>query len=110
MWLFLNDAFLSIVDKDDPSGRTLLVRARLPGDIERLFPDAQVDANAGTDYRFRARIDREAVAERVADTVRNIDYGNFKSSIDDDERHDACLKVWDVMYRYQEKLRHRSVG
>ncbi len=28
MWICLNDSFLSIVDKGDPSGATLLVRAR----------------------------------------------------------------------------------
>jgi len=27
MWLFMNESFLSIVDKGDPSGKTLLIRA-----------------------------------------------------------------------------------
>jgi len=42
MWIFLSDSFLSIVDKDDPSGATLLVRARVAGDIERVFPGVAV--------------------------------------------------------------------
>jgi hypothetical protein len=36
MWLFLNQAMLSIVaDKDPRRADRLLVRARVPGDIER---------------------------------------------------------------------------
>lgn len=49
MWLFLDRSFLSIVDKGDPSGQTLVVRARQRGDIEAVFPDAQVIEGAGTD-------------------------------------------------------------
>ena len=39
---FLPDSFLSVVDKDDTTGKTSLVRARRTGDIERVFPDAKV--------------------------------------------------------------------
>lgn len=35
----MNKSFLSIVDKGDPSGKTLLVRARQAGDIKQVFPD-----------------------------------------------------------------------
>ena len=40
MWIFLPNAFLSIVDKGDPTGETLLVRGRVLGDIDRAFPKA----------------------------------------------------------------------
>ena len=101
MWIFLSDAFLSVVDKGDPSGKTLLVRARRNGEIEKIFPGAQVVEGGGTDYKFRARIDRAAVAERVAESITNISYSNFKSSVDDSSRHDAYMRVWDAMYAYQ---------
>ena len=39
MWIFLHDAFLSIVDKGG-DGSTLLARARQAGDLERVFPEA----------------------------------------------------------------------
>jgi hypothetical protein len=104
MWIFLSDAFLSVVDKGDSSGKTLLVRARRNGEIEQIFPEAQVVEGGGTDYKFRARIDRTAVAERVAESITNISYSNFKSSVDDSSRHDAYMRVWDAMYSYQ-KLR-----
>jgi hypothetical protein len=100
MWIFLNNAFLSIVDKDG-DGTTLLVRARREGDIERVFPDASVQITPRNDYRFRARINRESVALAVAESVRGITYGNFKGSVRDCHRHDAYMDVWEVMNRYQ---------
>lgn len=101
MWIFLSDTFLSIVDKGDDTGKTLLVRARVAGDIERVFPDAEVIEGAGTDYRFRARIDRSAVAARLAEAASTIDYSNFKASVKDRPRHDAYMRVWDAMYGLQ---------
>ncbi|GAB2898581.1 hypothetical protein GCM10027046_30600 [Uliginosibacterium flavum] len=101
MWIFLNDAYLSVVDKGDTTGQTLLVRARHKGDIERVFPQAQVQVGGGTDYKYRARIDREAVALRMADAVRATNYGNFKSSVKERPRHDAYMGVWEAMYAFQ---------
>lgn len=71
MWIFLNDAFLSIVDKEG-DGTTLLVRARKEGDIERVFSDAKAIHTPHNDYPCRAHIDRERVAERIADSVRHL--------------------------------------
>lgn len=100
MWIFLSDAMLSIVDKGG-DGSTLLVRGRRAGDIERVFPEAKVQVGGGTDYRFRARIDREEVAERIATAVKDIDYGNFKSSVKEHDRHDAYMDVWSSMNAFQ---------
>lgn len=107
MWIFLPKSFLSIVDKGDPSGRTLLVRARKAGDIEAVFPDAIVIEGGGTDYAFRARIDREQVAQALADQARAVTYPNFKATVKDDERHLAYMHVWDAMSSYQQGGRHR---
>ena len=101
MWIFLSDSMLSIVDKQG-DGSTLVVRARRAGDIERVFPDARVQVGGGTDYRYRARIDRELVAQRIADAVRSLAYPNFKSSVREHDRHDAYFRVWDAMHAYQE--------
>lgn len=99
MWVFLSDAALSIVQK--PGDKMLTVRARVGGDIDKVFPKAKVIINAGTDYKFRAKVKREDVARAMSDAVMNLDYDNFKSSVKDDKRHDAYLGVWSVMMRYQ---------
>lgn len=100
MWLCLNNAFLSIVDKSTKSG-CLLVRSRRRNDIRKVFPTAKVSESFGTDYRFRADIPREVVAEAVANQIRGIEYNNFKNSVDDDRLHAAYNRVWGVMGQLQ---------
>ena len=90
MWIFLNDAFLSIVDKGG-DGSTLLVRARQEGDIRRVFPNAEVTRTPGHDYLYRARIGRDEVAQAMAEAVKAITYPNFKGSVKDPLRHDASF-------------------
>jgi hypothetical protein len=100
MWIFLNDAFLSIVaDRDDKTH--LLVRARVAGDIERVFPDATVSHTPRADYAYRASLPRKVVAQVIAGRVEEIAYQNFKNSVRDHARHDAYMSVWGVMHRYQ---------
>lgn len=97
MWLFLNNAFLSIVWSDECADDELLVRARRPGDIDRTFPGVKVMTMLTTDYQYRAVIPRADVAGAIAASIVKIDYSNFKSSIEDKPYHDACLKVWSAM-------------
>lgn len=95
MWLFLSDAFLSIVaDFDDPD--LLLVRARAKGDIERVFPTATVLATPDHDYAFRAFIPRREVAAVLSRQVQNIRYTNFKNSIRDRVRHGIYFSVYNA--------------
>jgi len=101
MWVFLSNSFLSIVDKGG-DGSTLLVRARKPEDIEKVFPEARVVTGKGTDYRYRARIAKDLVAARLAEEVRNIIYSNFKATVTDHDRHRAYMEVWQTMHSYQE--------
>ena len=104
MGIFLGNSMLSIVDKGGDAS-TLLVRARRREDIKRVFPQAKVQAGGGTDYPFRARIDREEVALRVAEAVRDIHYPNFKSSLNEDDRHAAYLRVWADMAAFADQPR-----
>ncbi len=105
MWIFLNDAFLSIVQDHNQSDK-LLVRGRVAGDIERVFATAEVIKDAGTDYPYRAWVEREAVANALYWQAQSIGYGNFKSSVQEDDRHDAYMSVWGVMQRFQ----HQRAG
>lgn len=102
MWIFMNDAFLSIVAHREKA-HTMLVRARIEGDIERVFPDAKVKRTENADYLFRAEINTVDVLVAISNEVASIDYDNFKASIphDDDERHWAYLEVWKTMHRCQ---------
>ena len=110
MWLFTSKTFLSVVaDKDQPDGPKLLVRSRVQGDIEEIFPDADVNETPQGDYRFRAWIAREEVAQAVSQYVDELSYPNFKNSVTDKQRLNPLMKVWQTMYNHQEDLIHSAV-
>jgi hypothetical protein len=94
MWVYLNNAFLSIVEDRADSEllivrarlpgdieALLIVRARLPGDIEAVIPGAFVKVTTDADYRYRATVPRHWVVEAMARAVERIDYPNFKGSL-----------------------------
>lgn len=106
MWVCLSDSFLSIVHKDCKPHQ-LLVRARRKGDIEAVFPRAKVRESVYTDYRYRAVVTRNAVANALARQAMNVDYDNFKDSVEDDDLYHAYSSVWGVMYRLQPSISWR---
>ncbi len=94
MWLFTSRGFLSIVRHSDRPG-ALIVRSRFPNHIQTIFPDAHVSEDAGTDYRYRAELNPKEVSRVIAKMILNIDYPNFKNSLDMDEDYtNCCLEVY----------------
>ena len=100
MWIFLNNSFLSIVQHRKNSD-LLLVRGRINGDIEAVFPSAKVIELCNADYRYRAEVSRHEVTLALIQEVQRITYDNFKNSVQDDLRHDAYMRVWSVMHGAQ---------
>ncbi|EKK5568018.1 hypothetical protein PN823_004438 [Enterobacter hormaechei] len=100
MWFFGSQAFLSVVQhKTNPA--VLVVRARRPGHIEKMFPDAAVVTLDGRDYQFRTELPREIVAARMAQYVMEMTATNFKDSVKDKVYHHACYGVWSCMEKIQ---------
>jgi hypothetical protein len=101
MWIMLSNCFLSIVNKDCPKD-SLLVRARRPGDIEKVFGrDVKVTRSTDSDYLYRSIIPMEQVELALQRAVKNIDYENFKDSIEDHELHLAYMRTWTAMSELQ---------
>jgi hypothetical protein len=102
MWVLLSDCFFSIVHKDCARDE-LLVRARRPGDIKKLWPEAAVKRSkgAGSDYLYRAVVKRADAKAAIAAELQAITYSNFKDSVDDDRLHDAYLHIWTELARLQ---------
>lgn len=103
MWIFMNDAFVSIVqERGEPD--KLRVRARIKGDIERALPDAVGDVfePKRSDYRYHAVLPRDYVVAMVASRLSDVDYPDFKSSVPDKARKCSYSDVWGVMHRAQE--------
>ncbi|MEI6314835.1 MAG: hypothetical protein WCO89_08200 [Syntrophus sp. (in: bacteria)] len=100
MWLFTNKGFLSIIqDFRDPD--TLIVRSRFPDHIQSLFPDAKVTKTTSRDYLYRTLLPRQEVVEVLKKYTEEMDYTNFKDSVDEPIYHRACSDVWGIMRRYQ---------
>jgi len=102
MWIVLNKSFLSIV-KNRNNENQLLVRARVKGDIEKVFEDADVFEDEKADYKYRSYIDREIVSNVISNELLNIDYDNFKNSVSKDEldRAKAYMNVWSSLNKLQ---------
>jgi hypothetical protein len=117
MWIAMSNTFLSIVQPleykkpIEHSGRdVLLVRSRREGDIEAVFPKAEVIANAGTDYKYRAYIDRSVVATTITQELLGIHYDNFKNSVTDRPLQDAYFNVWNSMHELQQPRYRQQDG
>lgn len=109
MWIFMNDAMLSIVT-DPRNPDQLTVRARAKGDIERVFDRARVFKTPLRDYAYRAYIPRRVVAAVLSKRIHDIDAANFKSSVRENDRHDAYADCWSAMMRFQTKRERADRG
>jgi hypothetical protein len=109
MWLFAKDGFIAI-KQHNRQPRLLVVRGRVKGDIERLMsiPARQVVEDNRADYRYRCFLDRDRVADRIAEQVCAIRYGangeGFKSAVVDKRREAYYFSIWDIGYQMQEEL------
>lgn len=100
MWIILNDAVLSLVENQKRTS-TLLVRSRLPEDINRVFPDAVVWETTDSDYRYRTVVPKKLAGELLASKIEEINYSNFKDSVGEDDRHDVYTRVWSELSELQ---------
>lgn len=95
MWIFLNNAFVSIVSKGEDCNK-LCVRARRRRDLKELFPDANIIEGVGTDYCFRVFVEREAVASIICSRIESLFYENF-CEMRDKELYRSYNQVWSII-------------
>jgi len=108
IWIFTREGFFSAVQDRNNKNR-LCVRTRRRGDLERLAKAMRcrlsIKANVGTDYQFRASVNRKQFERYVEQSVRDITYiTGVKDQIDcgESDRHSALYRVWDAMMSLQE--------
>jgi hypothetical protein len=100
MWFCFNDGFISVVESRDPS--ILSVRARRRQHLANIFPGENIIETKHSDYRWRVFVSREKMAKIVSDRVMNINYDNFKDSVEDKGLHDLYAGFWVDHNRYQQ--------
>ena len=112
MWLITNFGFFSIVQKpDDPRYRNVDRPGEGqegPGEFRAHYlPDlGPIQEHTGTDYRYRAKAPRNSVAVAMLQAVRDIDYGNFKSSVaqrQSGKRSHLYEDVWHTLHQLSEE-------
>lgn len=106
MWVFSRNSFLSIVGHTHKPD-ILLVRSRFPGHIEHAFPTARVMTAPDADYPFRAEVQDLTVAAWLSTAVMDIDYPNFKGSIEKPLYARACSEVWHTLRRFADTVYRR---
>jgi hypothetical protein len=114
MWIFTKYGFVSIVKYKQIHN----VRARLDGDIERLFaaaglPKPEIKIFEFADYAYRAELTKEQLVQLMIFLAEDNDYGNFKGIAEKNLKDEpngpeyvsALHAVWDVMYNLQSSAR-----
>lgn len=114
MWLYLKTGFYSVVHKQPCKKDELLVRTRCKDDIDTLHKQlkekyqfsSEIIESPKADYAYRMIIPREIFALFIASAILNLNYDNFKNTIQgkDYQRHDAYLRCWEAMYEWQRDL------
>jgi hypothetical protein len=112
MWIFSVEGFISVVqDRTDPTGETMLVRARMREDIAQFAErvGAHVRETPNADYPFRCSCSREDFRTWLDNQARWLDYPNFKSAVSVSKkkcrpklrhaRDSAYHDVWAVMQK-----------
>lgn len=103
MWIFMQDAFLSVTEHESEP-RLYVIGARVRGDIEHVFPEADVIEAVDGDYRFCTSLPRDRVVQAISLRLGKIKYPMFHTMISDAERKAAYINVWGAMYDEQQRL------
>jgi hypothetical protein len=100
MWIAFNDGFISAV-QDGKDADRLVIRARRREHLERIFPDCEILTGLGTDYKYRIFVNKIKFATLLAQRAAEIDYANFKNSVEDAALHRLYNGFWRLHYEFQ---------
>lgn len=101
MWVFTSNGAISIVE-DQLNQSCVLARSRVKKHLACFLPKylhKRIEYTPGHDYHYRIQLQKEMFSEIMADHALNIDYGNFKNSVEDDDFHEICSTVWWTMFQ-----------
>lgn len=112
MWIYLPDCHVSIVAHCDHAD-SVLVRARLRGDLERFLAGTDgpgITETPDADYRFRCVLQRETLGAILADLAASMDWTNVKGAIHPAQADRACWYsiAWRAGVNAQEDERERE--
>lgn len=86
-----------------PASDYLVVRSRIQGDLERIFPNRDVLEYAGSDYRYRVYVPRHELASLLSAWCISLNYSSLLDAIVDPQRAQNYGSCREVMRRWQKK-------
>ena len=102
MWFCFTDGFLSVVADRNNEDR-LMARARRRQDLLNVLGDTlEITETPKADYRWRAFVSRDHFKLIVSARIDDIDYTNFKNSVNDTDLHGMYSDVWSIHRCYQQ--------
>lgn len=100
MWIFLNSGFISVV-QDRRDSEKLVIRARRPEVLMKLFPNEKILLIREADYRYRVFVRRAQLGAVLCREIIGIDYLNFKDSVRDSQTRDFYHAIRKLGVEYQ---------
>ncbi len=102
--MFTTRGFLSIVQHNAMPDH-FQVKSRVPGPLESLWPDHEVEVIDGADCRYRITIEKPEVLPVLLEVIASVDYTSFKDACSHDSKyHTALTRIWNIMYSYQMEM------
>ena len=98
MWVLTNHGFYSIVKILDTNPEEFWIRSRRKEHLTTYFSEERIIHTHATDYQYRVTINKEELIDIFNHLPQEIDYTNFKDSIQDKELKDAALYVWQDIF------------
>ena len=94
MWICSNNSYISAVEHwDDPT--LVCIRGRRIEDVKNFIgEDCPITVMEKADYYARTVITKEFLKQLLAKQVDNIDYYNFKGSVEDEDLKHFYGEVW----------------
>ena len=103
MWVFLSNGFVSIT-RHKSHKDFLHVRARNPQHLLDIWPDCDVHITPHADYTARTSLPEAIVIRTIVNYMEEIDYSNFKNTIDDYKFKTMAMRVWDQHCAYGKRI------
>ena len=103
MWVFLSNGFVSIT-RHKSHKDFLHVRARNPQHLLDIWPDCDVQITPYADYTARTSLPEAIVIRTIMNYMEEIDYSNFKNTIDDHQFKTMAMRVWDQHFAYGKRI------
>jgi len=107
MWVFTKTGMISaVVQRDNP--KLVRLRSRSLSQLQDFVAPLRIDNEIMelkvSDYRYAIVTSRNNLALLMIEAVKAMDYDNFKNSINKHEYHDACSRVWQVLWNAKEHM------